>query len=50
MKVRENNMKSNAVIAYKGELTFKVLHGDKVVKTFKQHNEGTVFLMEFLTK
>jgi len=38
------------VISYKGELTFKILHGDKVVKTLKQHNEGTKILMNFLVK
>ena len=36
------------VITYKGELTFKILHGDKVVKTFNHHNEGTKILMDFL--
>lgn len=40
----------NNVIVYKGEITFKIMHGDKVVKTFKQHNEGTQDLMTFLIK
>lgn len=37
------------MIAYKGEVTLKILHGDKVVKTIKQHNEGMPLLMKYLT-
>lgn len=42
-------MGKNSMLAYKGELTFKILHGDKVVKTIKSHNSGTILLMQFLT-
>lgn len=50
MKARENDMKRSSTIAYKGELTLKVMHGNKVVKTIKQHNEGTTLLMDFLVR
>lgn len=41
--------KSQSPISYKGEVTLKIMHGDKVVKTIRQHNDGTVYLMRFLT-
>jgi hypothetical protein len=40
--------KSQSPISYRGEVTLKIMHGDKVVKTIKQHNEGTIYLMRFL--
>lgn len=43
-------MKRSSTIGYKGELTLKVMHGNKVVKTIKQHNEGTALLMDFLVR
>ena len=41
-------MKSNSSISYKGNVTIKILHKDRVVKTIKNHNEGTNLLMSFL--
>lgn len=41
-------MKSNSFIAYKGNVTLKIMHGKKVVQTIENHNEGTFKLMQFL--
>lgn len=40
--------KSQSPIFYRGEVTLRIMHGNKVVRTIRQHNEGTVQLMRFL--
>lgn len=42
--------KGNSSLAYEGKVTLKILHGNKIVKTIKQKNAGTLQLMTFLAK
>ena len=42
--------KETSSIAYKGNVTIKILHGKKVVKEKKIHNAGTDLLFNFLIK
>jgi len=44
------NKKKNSNINYSGEVTVKILHGKKTVKTRKVHNNGTALLFNFLTR
>ncbi len=46
-KKKKEPIKTSA-IGYSGNVTVKVLHKDKVVKTYKQHNAGSVKLFKFI--
>ena len=51
MKKKENKSKSVGVennSKYAGNATVKIMHGKKVLKTLKMHNEGHEPLFEFL--
>lgn len=41
-------MKTKSMISYQGNVTLKIYHGDKEVKTIYNHNEGSLSLMSFL--
>ena len=40
----------NSAIGYSGKVTVKILHGNKVVKTYRNHNTGTYRLFEFIAR
>ena len=39
-----------STVGYTGNVTVKVLHGNKVVKTYKKHNTGTYRLFEYIAR
>ena len=51
-KAKKKNTQTNSDvdIKYSGEVTIQIVHGDKVVKTIRQHNSGTFRLFQYLAK